>query len=214
MWGRREERRSGKSGAVACSAAMLAVVATAGCGGAQAPPAVRLALTAPTQGATVAVSNIKVFGTVDPANATVVVAGRHVHVAHGVFGRWITLHKGLSHIEVAASASGYAPAKLNVAVRSSPRSPAHANREGGTVATVTPVAGHRYDPRLQANLLHTCEASAGGTAAAETACECYLAQLEARVSQDTLVAAERAIVKGEAKLPRWLRDAALACRKG
>jgi hypothetical protein len=42
--------------------------ATAGCGGAHSPPAVQLALTAPKEGATVEVQNIKVFGTVDPAS--------------------------------------------------------------------------------------------------------------------------------------------------
>src|SRR5437879_1853420 len=108
MWGDLRKGRSRKNAAIACAATMLAVIATAGCGGAQSQaPAVHLALTAPTDGAAVAVRNIKVFGTVDPPSATVVVAGKHVHVTHGVFGRWMTLHKGLSHIEVVATASGY-----------------------------------------------------------------------------------------------------------
>ena len=218
MWGGARERRSRKTGAIACTATMLAVISTAGCGGTQSPPAVHLALTAPTAGVELSVSNVKVFGTVDPASAVVVVAGKHVHVAHGVFARWMTLRKGLSHIKVVATAAGYAPAKLDIAVRSSPSGPTYRRNSAPPSAseaigtTLTPT-GHRYDPRIQANLIRTCEAAAGGTAAAEASCECYLAHLEARVSEATLLTMERAFLKGEAKLPSWLRDAAASCRR-
>ena len=126
----------------------------------------------------------------------------------------MTLRKGISHIKVVATAVGFAPARLNVAVHSSPRSlPRSAKTEAAAVATVHPVAGHRYDPRVQANILRSCEATAGDTSSAEASCECYLSHLEARVSQDTLAASERAILKGESKLPRWLLTAAHSCRK-
>jgi hypothetical protein len=207
-----------RKGAIAFAATVIAAVAMTGCGGAQSPPAVRLALTAPTEGAAVTVGNIKVFGTVDPASAAVVVAGRHAHVAHGVFARWMTVHKGLNHIKVVATAAGYAPAKLDIAVRSSPSAPRQPSSSAApsaseAISTAPTTTGHRYDPRIQANLLRSCEATAGGSAAAEASCECYLAHLEARVSEKALLATERAVLKGEAKLPRWLLDAALSCRR-
>jgi hypothetical protein len=206
--------RHGHGKGATALAAIILVVAMSGCGGAKSPPAVHLALTAPTDGSAVAVSKIKVFGTVNPPSAAVVVAGRRAHVAHGVFARWMALDKGLSHINVVATADGYAPAKLNVAVRSSPRSPpTHASSEAGTVSTIPPATRHRYDARVQATLLRSCDASAGGTAAAVSSCRCYLSYLEAHVSEGTLLASERAFLEGEATLPRWVRDAAIACRK-
>ena len=205
-------------GATAFVAAIIAVV-TAGCGAAQSPPAVRLALTAPTDGSAVTVSKIRVFGTVDPPGAAVVVAGRHARVAHGVFARWIALRGGLSHIRIVASAAGYMPTKLNIAVRSSPPPPPRTNAGEASSASglgteVAPATGAGpYAPRVQATLLHACRAGAGGTAAASTSCQCYLSYLEAHISQSTLLVWERAFLKGEATLPRWMREAALACRK-
>jgi hypothetical protein len=66
---------------------------------------------------------------------------------------------------------------------------------------------------VQATLLRTCEAAAGGTPASVASCRCALSYLEARVSQGTLEVTERAIIRGEATVPQWLRDASLACRK-
>jgi glucodextranase-like protein len=210
---------SARKRAIAIAATIIAV-ATAGCGAAQSPPAVRLALTAPADGSAVSVSNIKVFGTVDPPSAAVVVAGEHVHVAHGVFGRWIALRAGLSHIKIVASAAGYIPTKLNIAVRSSPGPPPRTSgseeaSSAGAVSTgvVPPTGGGRYTPRVQATLLRACQASAGGRAAATASCRCDLSYLEAHVPQTTLIVWERAFLKGEATLPHWLREAALACRK-
>lgn len=210
------DARSSWKRVIACAATLLAV-AVVGCGSTQTPPAIQLALTAPTEGAQVSVSNIKVFGTVNPASAAVVVGGRHAHVAHGTFTRWMALHKGLNHIKVVATAAGYAPAKLDIPVRSSPSAPREPSSSAAAstseaISTAPAPTGHRYDPLIRANLLRTCEATAGGAAGAEASCECYLARLEARVSQDTLVATERAVLKGEAKLPRWLLDTALSCR--
>jgi Glucodextranase, domain B len=200
-------------------AAITVALATAGCGGAQSPPAVHLALTAPTDGSAVAVSNIKVFGTVDPRSATVVIGGKHVHVVHGAFGRWIALRAGLSHIKIVASAAGYVPSKLNIAVRSSP-TPAprtsgseEAPSASGAGTNVAPPTGGSYAPRVQATLLRACKAGAGGTARAATSCGCFLSYLQSHVSQSTLVVWERAFLKGEATLPGWLREASLACRK-
>jgi Glucodextranase, domain B len=199
-----------------CAAAILSIIAmtVTACGAAKSPTAVQLSLTAPTDGATVTVSKVKVFGSVHPASAAVLVSGHRVHVSNGVFGRWVTLHEGASHIKVVATAVGLAPAKLNIAVRSSPRpSQRPVRSEPAAVAAVRPVTGDRYDPRIQANILRSCEATAGYIASAEASCECYLSHLEARASENTLIASERAILKGEAKFPRWLLAAALSCRK-
>lgn len=209
---------SARKAAIALAATMIAV-ATAGCGGTQSPPAVRLALTAPTDGSAVTVSNIKVFGTVDPPSAAVVVAGKHAQVAHGVFGRWITLRSGLSHIKIVASAAGYMPTRLTIAVRSSPGAPPRtsageeaSSAGAASTAVAPPSGGGRYTPRVQATLLRACQATAGGTAAAASSCRCRISYLEEHVPQTTLIVWERAFLKGEATLPRWLREAALACR--
>lgn len=208
-----------RKGATAFAATMIAAIVTAGCGGAQSPPAVRLVLTAPTEGAVVNISEIKVFGTVDPSNAAVNVAGDPVHVSHGAFARWMTLHAGLSHIKIVATAAGYTPADMNIPVSSSPSAPptqtAATSAEPSASGIVNPTpspAGSRYTPGVQANLLHSCEAAASDTPAAVTSCECVLSYLEARVSQSAIEAWERAFLKGEATLPQWLKDADLACK--
>jgi hypothetical protein len=79
--------------------------------------------------------------------------------------------------------------------------------------STAPAAGRPYSHAVQATLLRTCEAAAGGTPKAVAPCECVLSHLEARVSQRTLETTERAIVKGEATVPQWLRAAGLACRQ-
>jgi hypothetical protein len=210
-----------RTGVIAAAAIAIAVVAT-GCGGAQAPQAVRLALTAPTDGASVTVRNLKVFGTVDPRSATVVVAGRRAHVAHGAFARWLVLRRGLSRIKIVATAAGYAPADLNITVRSSPSAsatrastrPAPSSRGNAAANSTPPPAGTHYSPAVQATYLRACNAAAGSTPAAAASCRCGLSYLEARVSQRTLEVTERAILNGQATVPQWMRDAALACRRG
>ncbi len=199
--------------------AALGVAALGGCGGgAQTAAVVHLALTAPTEGATVSVNEVRVFGTVDPAGASVIVAGRHAHVSHGVFARWMVLRRGLSHIRVTATAAGYAPAKLDVAVRSSPqrsaKPPSAAPREE-VAASPSPTAspaGKRYASQVQTMFLRACKL-AGDTPTVTAGCECALSYLEAHVSQRELQATELAVLRGEAKLPQWLRAAATACRR-
>jgi hypothetical protein len=75
-----------------------------------------------------------------------------------------------------------------------------------------PPARARYAARVKATILRTCKAAAGGAADAQAACRCVLRYVEARVSQRELKASERAILKGEATVPQWMRDAAAACR--
>jgi hypothetical protein len=213
--------RSRKNGVIASTATFLAVV-VAGCGGAQSPPAVQLALTAPTEGAEVTATHIKVFGTVDPANATVLVAGKRARVEHGAFARSMALHKGFSHIKIEARAAGYTSANLTVAVDSSPparhrpaptnAAPSESEALTSTANPTPPPAGSHYSPAVQAAFLRTCEAAAGGASATD-ACECALSHVEAAVSESTLRATELAVLRGEATLPQWMRDAGVACRK-
>jgi hypothetical protein len=213
-----------RKGVIALAASAIALVLATGCGsGAQSPRAVRLVLTAPTENASVTVRNLKVFGAVDPPSAAVAVAGRRTHVARGAFARWLVLPKGLSHIKIVATAAGYAPAKLDIAVHSSPRAPA-AQASAGRAPSASqptkaaanasaPSAGRGYSPRVQATYLRACEAAAGGIPGAAASCRCALSYLEARVSQRTLEVTERAILSGQATVPQWMRDAAPACRK-
>jgi len=91
-------------------------MAAAGCGG----QSVNLNVTAPVDGSEVNVGRIRVFGTVKPSTSVVEVAGGRAQVAHGEFARWIVVPAGLSHVEVVATAGGYAPKALTIAVRSSP----------------------------------------------------------------------------------------------
>jgi hypothetical protein len=79
---------------------------------------VHLTLTAPTDEAEVAVRDIVVFGKVDPTSSAVSVAGRHTHVVDGVFRQPMVLRRGVNHIKLVAREAGYAPATLEITVRS------------------------------------------------------------------------------------------------
>jgi hypothetical protein len=74
-----------------------------------------------------------------------------------------------------------------------------------------PPAGSHYEPRVEATLLRTCEASAGGAKAAVAPCRCVLAHVEARISQKALIVTEQAILAGKITVPQWLRDATHGC---
>jgi hypothetical protein len=98
--------------------AALIALATAGCGtGATTPPHIDLSLVAPTDGATVYVRSVTVFGHVDPGDARVLVAGRWARVHRGVFRMRLRLPLPVNHIGILAAASGYRPASLTTTVR-------------------------------------------------------------------------------------------------
>jgi hypothetical protein len=78
---------------------------------------VHVSLTAPTDGATITTRKLLVFGTVDPPSAAVTVAGTRVRVANGVFRHWISLGWGARLIRLEATAPGYSPTAMRVAVR-------------------------------------------------------------------------------------------------
>jgi hypothetical protein len=68
-----------------------------------------------------------------------------------------------------------------------------------------------YSPQLRSAWLHTCEAAANGARGARARCVCTLAYLEAHVSQATLEASQRQVLRGEASEPAWMLDAVTAC---
>jgi hypothetical protein len=84
----------------------------------------------------------------------------------------------------------------------------------GTTAKHTPHHSPpqaRYEPAVKATFLRACKGTAGSASTASARCSCVLSKLEARASQKTLQDTERAIVKGEAKVPEWMIAAASAC---
>jgi hypothetical protein len=81
-----------------------ACCALAGCGSASKPEAtVRLALTAPTDGARVTSDSITISGSVSPA-ASVLILGQRVPVARGAFTTRVSLQPGTNIIDVLAGA--------------------------------------------------------------------------------------------------------------
>ncbi len=99
---------------------VVAVVgmAAAGCGaGVVGPRRVSLSLVAPTDGATVHVRSIVVFGHVTPADARVLVGGRWAAVRRGAFRLPMRLPLRVDRIGILAVAGGYRPASLMTTVR-------------------------------------------------------------------------------------------------
>jgi hypothetical protein len=197
---------------------LLSVVAT-GCGGPSGRAAVKLAIYAPTDGATVVVRNVYALGTVEPSSAVVALSGRQLQVSHGTFRQRVTLHRGLNHLRLVARAPGYLPAIMNLAVRSEP-TPKRPASDQANAPQPFPLGSNysrpdkRYSPAVQAEFLRTCRAAAYRVPGAAESCSCALRYLEAHIAQTTLASTERAILNGEGTVPQWLRDAALACRGG
>lgn len=101
--------------------ALALLLLVPGCGRASRTPAsVTLSIVAPTDGATVGVSSIYALGSVRPASASVLLDGRPVHVSGGAFRGRVVLRRGLNHVQIVATAKGYAAADERVAVRSEP----------------------------------------------------------------------------------------------
>jgi hypothetical protein len=94
-----------------------AVLCIAGCGsGGATGPKVALAITAPTSGATVGVQQVVVAGTVTPATATVLVAGKPTPVIKGSFQRSLHLASPTQTITVTAQANGYTDSSTHTTV--------------------------------------------------------------------------------------------------
>ena len=90
----------------------LAALVVAGCGSdepTEAPPKVRLAVTAPSDAAVVDGDNVEISGTVTPARSHVEVLGHEVSARGGSFTTSVPLDPGANVIDVAASADGRSP---------------------------------------------------------------------------------------------------------
>ena len=109
-----------------CARALLAVLLgagsamVAGCGGASTPSTVKVSLTAPTDGATVAVRRIDVLGTIEPGNAVMLVSGKRIRVTHGGFRVPISLRNGVTRIRIKARAKGFVGSSMVISVRYMP----------------------------------------------------------------------------------------------
>ena len=165
-------------------------------------------------------SRVRVFGQVQPSSAVVVIAGRRARVAHGEFARWMDVRRGRSRIRIVATAAGLQPARMDIAVVSSPSkrtvarvAPSPSQAPPAATAPTTSPSGGRYPQAVRATVLRSCAAAAGNVPAAAASCECYVSYLEAHVSERTIADWERAFLKSEATLPAWAREAALACRR-
>lgn len=95
----------------------LSVAALAGCGGsAKPPPPVQLTINSPTDGTRTLAAQVSVTGTVSPAVATVLVAGKPVTVSEGSFTATVPVNPGSNVLDVLASAPRAAGAMTAVRV--------------------------------------------------------------------------------------------------
>jgi len=120
----------------------VAALGVAGCG-TSAPvikPTVNVAITAPTNGATVGVRDLTVTGTVTPATAQVLVAGQPATVQGGSFRRALRLDGSAQTVTVTAQAAGYAPAQANTQVSYSAGLAAQLTAASRTLAAPRPSA--------------------------------------------------------------------------
>jgi hypothetical protein len=104
---------------------LLAVLALAGCGGDEPPPAdppaVRLTIEAPADTATVKEDSVELRGRVQPARASVEIQGEKAAVADGAFSKVVSLREGTNVIDVSASSAGRSPAFAALRVTYDPR---------------------------------------------------------------------------------------------
>jgi hypothetical protein len=157
----------------------VACALVAGCGSSStaSPPKVRVSLSAPTDGATVNVSNIEVLGTVAPENAVLIVSGQHVRVRHGAFKMPMSLRKGLTHIKIEARATGFVRSSTVILVRYSP--PRHAAPGSPQPPTSVPASGvsqggGTLPPGARAEAISRCSDAGGGNA---SVCTCVFDRL-------------------------------------
>jgi glucodextranase-like protein/PASTA domain-containing protein len=97
------------------------MLAAAGCGGAAAPAPpsrpVRLALSAPGDGAVVRTAVVSLSGRVSPSGAEVRVRGRRASVRGGAFTARVSLEPGVNVVDVLATAPHRRPAVTAIRVR-------------------------------------------------------------------------------------------------
>jgi len=187
--------------------AFALALAVSGCGGSSGPRAVQVSLIAPTNGATVLVSRLYVTGSVQPADAKVVVAGRAVRNHDGRFGRWIPLRPGVTHIRIAARAPGYIGDTTEVAVRRAPASPARKQQAAQQLApSIAGLSTSTWTPEVRARMTTGCEVNGGWP----SYCECVLRYAIASGSP-LQVATSFETVSSQRRLPGWIKQAIVHC---
>jgi len=104
---------------------LLAVLALAGCGSDEPPPAdppaVRLTIEAPADTSTVKDPTVELRGRVQPARAAVEVGGKAAPVSSGAFSKTVKLEQGVNVIDVSASMRGRSSAFAALRVTYDPR---------------------------------------------------------------------------------------------
>lgn len=184
--------------------------------------AVQLALTAPTDGATVVVPKIDVLGNVAPDNGVVFVAGRRVRVTHGVFKSSLRLRTGTTRIKVEARASGYARTITWVNVRYRPVRVRPLRGGGSRASGLTaalrlaglPTAGESTGAGFEAAVVRACVSDGGGRAYCVCTYRHLLAEGYNSVPKWEMLALRTrdALVSGEpSQIPLALRKAVVAC---
>jgi hypothetical protein len=125
--------------------AVLVAALVAGCGGAssssQSHRAVNLSVLAPSDGSTVSVRSLEVVGSVSPHNAVVSVSGRPATVQGGVFHVPLKLSEPITHITVAATASGYTSSSTGITVHYTASSGAQDTASSGGASYIPPGGG-------------------------------------------------------------------------
>jgi hypothetical protein len=152
---------------------------------------VQVALTAPTDGATVTVSQIRVVGSLTPSSAVLLVSGRRVRVVRGAFDHAIVLRKGLTHIRIQATAKGFSPLSRVISVRYAPLTTHQGSTGGGFSGPVgtgssalqqtIPFQGSGQatggpSPDARTEFMEGCSASARGNI---SLCACLFDRLQA-----------------------------------
>jgi hypothetical protein len=126
--------------------AVLVAALVAGCGGgssssSQSHRAVNLSVLAPSDGSTVSVRSLEVVGSVSPHNAVVSVSGRPATVQGGVFHAPLTLSGPITHITVAATASGYTSSSTGITVHYTATGGTQDNASSGGASYIPPGGG-------------------------------------------------------------------------
>jgi Glucodextranase, domain B/PASTA domain len=110
---------------LAATALLLVVMALAGCGEKERPPAdpppVRLTIEAPPVTATVKDDKVEVRGRVSPARTSVEVQGRSAAVSGGAFSATVALDEGVNVVDVSATMPGRSSAFAALRVTYDPR---------------------------------------------------------------------------------------------
>ena len=150
----------------------------AGCGS-SAPPgprAVQLSLIAPTDGATVQVPLIFVYGTVQPSNAAVFVEGRRVPVSNGTFRQPYRLHQKVTRIAIVARSRGYIRRAMEIRVGYRPAPAGSSTAASGGAYSGSGSGGYSGPGTgLEAEFVSSCEYGGGATGG----CQCIWNHLKA-----------------------------------